>query len=150
MDSHYLFLTEDTVCKSGSYTWRDSVYHFTVEDTVLMFYERFSTVHGLCDSIYQLNLYIAPEHTYNDTLSLCDNDTLEWQNMLFVGARFLDTYNSTLYDSVKVDSAGVYDYVVPYTTMLGCDMFEFAVHADALAVFPDIISVTALAVHLQD
>ena len=119
--SHYLFLTEDTICKSSSYTWRDSIYHFTVADTVITFYERFSTVHGMCDSIYQLNLYIAPEYSYFDTIHICDNDTLEWQNMLFVGARFLGTYDNSMYSSVVVDSIGIYDYVGSYTTMLGCD-----------------------------
>ena len=121
VDSNYLFLTEDTICQSMTYFWRDSLYSFTDGDTLMKVYDRFSTAHGMCDSIYQLNLYIAPEYTFNDTITICDNDTLQWQKMLFVGAHFSGSYDSTLYTFIIRDSVGIYDYRISYTTGLGCD-----------------------------
>ncbi len=92
--------------------------------------------HG-CDSVWTLDLLVPPSYYYDTVLTICDNDTVSWQHILFAGDKFEafhHTYDAALYDSVKVYSAAGADEVGEYketvhheTAVFGCDSVYRAV-----------------------
>ena len=65
--------------------------------------ETHTTIHG-CDSIYGVSWYVNPIYDFYEEKDLCENDTLEWEGMLFVGSQYAaygKTYDPAPYDSVR-------------------------------------------------
>ncbi|MBR6167936.1 MAG: IgGFc-binding protein, partial [Paludibacteraceae bacterium] len=86
--------------------------------------ETHTTIHG-CDSIYGVSWYVNPIYDFYETKELCENDTLEWEGMLFVGSQYAaygKTYDPAAYDSVRGPlSHGVHHENVYRKTVAGCD-----------------------------
>ncbi|MBQ7996041.1 MAG: hypothetical protein IJ249_00035 [Paludibacteraceae bacterium] len=134
IDSVYLFETTDTICSNETYFWQDSLYEFAWGDIGLhTYYQRYATENGGCDSTYMLNLYVKQAWLNQyDTLSVCENDTVVWQNRLFAGSKYHQPIDYALYDTVYVmDSAGRYDIQLSLPTIEGCDSI-FALHLSVL------------------
>ena len=86
--------------------------------------EEHHTIHG-CDSIYGVSWYVNPIYDFYETKDLCENDTLEWEGMLFVGSQYAaygKTYDPAPYDSVRGPlSHGVHHENVYRKTTANCD-----------------------------
>ena len=86
--------------------------------------EEHHTIHG-CDSIYGVSWYVNPIYDFYETKELCENDTLEWEGMLFVGSQYAayqKTYDPAAYDSVRGPlSHGVHHENVYRKTTSNCD-----------------------------
>ena len=74
-----------------------------------------------CDSVLWLTLDIIDSIYYKETRKICDNDTVSWQHILFVGTHFADSYDTSLYDSIRTVTNGVYKSRVNYKTAFDCD-----------------------------
>ena len=154
----YRFSKQDTVCQGVSYIWdghTESAQLYSVQAHRWIDSDKIPTIvpgrymyidslktkeppthidqtlnHG-CDSVWTLELLVPPSYYYDTVLTICDNDTVSWQNILFVGnkfEKFHHTYDATLYDSVKVyaaadiDNVGTYHDTVYFTTAgFDCD-----------------------------
>ncbi|NOU58518.1 T9SS type A sorting domain-containing protein [Marinifilum caeruleilacunae] len=86
--------TSISICNGDSLLWKGKYY----SEEGQYFYEKESDLS--CDSIYELNLSVNPTYLIEEKKSICDGDSLLWQN----------TYYSI---------AGTYS--VELTTDLGCD-----------------------------
>ena len=111
------------VSVAGTYTFLDSLYTRTY----------FIDPHGVnsdttrCDSIWQLTLFIPPTYNYNIPRYLCDNDSLRWQQRLYVGSEFKD---SLLLDPIALEvdtiiyvnkSQSPFRDTVRYSSVYHCD-----------------------------
>ena len=80
----------------------------------------FKTIHQ-CDSIFTMDLYIPPTYHTPDTLTICENDSVSWQGIMFTGREF-SAYNAGGYDPTPYSKtrdnleAGIYYDTVRYTT----------------------------------
>lgn len=97
--------TRDSICQGFAYEWVD---HKTIPAGLPVgeytFYDSLSTeAHG-CDSIWTLHLRVDSVYDYTDRITICSNDTLDWQNR-------------RIYDL----PAGDYQYDVVWTSAQGCD-----------------------------
>ena len=74
-----------------------------------------------CDSIFALDLYIAPTYYIHEPLTICENDSVSWQHIMFTGREF-SAYNPGGYDPTPYTktrdhlTAGIYYDTVKYTT----------------------------------
>ena len=75
-------------------------------------------IQTLCDSIWTLHLYVSPIYTADvnkqvQPRTMCDNEAIEWEGNLYVGAKFFDfgkTYDENLYpNAVTGIVAGDYE-----------------------------------------
>ncbi|MCQ2347753.1 MAG: IgGFc-binding protein [Paludibacteraceae bacterium] len=149
----YAYQFQDTVCQSSPYEWAEHEHHiifdilrnkrvttiatdesgwFTFIDS-LQTQTYFTDPHvqhsrtTLCDSVWTLTLYVPPTYRVPESLAVCDNDTLRWQNRLYVGNYFND---STLLNQMVADnqidtfivwSKGAHEDSVHYFSQFGCD-----------------------------
>ena len=86
---------------------------------------QYETIYG-CDSTYGITVYVAPTYHMYDTITLCENDSIHWQNVLFTGSQYTaygKTYDIADFDSVKTSlEDGEYDFSVRYgTETYDCD-----------------------------
>ena len=86
------------------------------------------TIYG-CDSNFILNIYVAPIYHIDSLRTMCDNDTLTWQGVLYVGEEFEafgGTYNAREYDQVVILKADttLTDTMYYQTTVYGCDSLQ--------------------------
>ncbi len=71
-----------------------------------------------CDSVYTLRLQVYSTYYFHDTLTICEGDSVEWQNLYRLGK-----------DTVRMESTDYFgdrmyvttDYTVSYQTHSGCD-----------------------------
>ena len=74
-----------------------------------------------CDSTHYLHLFVAPSFEYHTDIEICDNDTVSWQNRLYVGAKFTDSIAANLYDTIiPVDTMAFVDSLL-FQTVHGSD-----------------------------
>lgn len=74
-----------------------------------------------CDSTHYLHLFVAPSFEYHTDMEICDNDTVSWQNRLYVGAKFTDSIAADLYDTIiPVDTMAFVDSLL-FQTVHGSD-----------------------------
>ena len=131
----------DTISRQfGPYLVRDSLH------TDTLFTDPFGNTKPMeCDSIWELELYVSPTYTYQYNYDkvlfdkdLCSNETLLWNNRLFVGYDYdhaahplTPASSSTPYDSIVYiprDSAYSYYDSVPYplgTHNYRCDSINY-------------------------
>ena len=142
----YHFSHQDTVCQGTNYTWEghnESTHFYSVnlqqwieEDKIptsipgtYTYIDSLKTKEPLthtdqtfnhgCDSVWTLTLVVPPSYYFDSTLTICDNDSVCWQRILYTGDQFKDfhkTYNSAYYDSVKTLPAGIYYDTLRYET----------------------------------
>ena len=78
------------------------------------------TIHN-CDSMFSMDLYIAPTYYIEEPLTICENDSVSWQHIMFTGREFA-AYNPGGYDPTPYTktrdhlTAGIYYDTVKYTT----------------------------------
>lgn len=109
---------------AGLFVWTDSLY------------SRFG-----CDSVYQLNLFVAPVYSNDSHLHVCDNDTVSWQNILYVGEKFNQPFDTLSYDGFDIRSQGVYYDTLRYTTTYGSDS-AYTLILDVFRSVDTIVSMT--------
>ena len=130
--SNFLSTEYDTVFQYQPYTWKkheeNAVYvngtktttistqtdgNFTIIDSL-------NTQYG-CDSIHILHLFVAPSFQQDMTLHICANDTISWQNRLYVGTNFTQTIPSSPFDTIIYLATPTYHDSIMYQTMYGSD-----------------------------
>lgn len=130
---NYYFSQGDTVvCQlyGGQWEWYNEngdlqeVISLNKGDTLYTLGRKYNTIYG-CDSIYGISVYVAPIYDFYTDTNLCENDTLHWQGMLFVGSQY-QAYGKTLnpaetFDSTRTVSHGTYQWHVTRPTIHGCD-----------------------------
>ena len=118
-DSIWTWYEEGIPQKTVSLNIGDTTYHLGTE---------YKTIHD-CDSTRGLELYVAPIYHFYDTLTLCENDSLSWQGILYLGREF-DNYHPGGYDASyyrRVQNALIgrdtyySDTAQYYTTKYDCD-----------------------------
>ena len=113
----------------------------TNESDTLYFIDTLKTING-CDSIWTLRLYVPPTYNFNEEASLCESDTLRWQDMLLVGDQF-DDYGGDI-TGVVADSSRTFapgDYSIRIrrgTEIFNCDsVYNLSLHV--LPIYRDTI-----------
>ncbi|MBQ5379504.1 MAG: hypothetical protein IIU10_04760, partial [Paludibacteraceae bacterium] len=132
VDSVYNYTSQQVVCQAYGEEWvwyENNIPQDTISldkgDTTYVLGRVYQTIHG-CDSMYGKSVYVAPIYHIYDTLSLCGNDSLHWQGMLFTGYEYANygrTYTASNFDSVKVGLVpNQYDYAIRRgTAAYDCD-----------------------------
>ena len=132
VDSVYNYTSQQVVCQEYNTDWiwyENGVPQDTISldkgDTTYVLGRVYHTIHG-CDSMYGKSVYVAPIYHIYDTVTLCSNDSLHWQGMLFTGDEYTNygrTYVTSDFDSVKVNlAANEYDYAIRRgTAAYSCD-----------------------------
>ncbi len=96
----------------------------------------YKTIYG-CDSTFGINVYVAPTYNFYDTLPLCENDSLQWQGMQFIGSQYEaygGTYSEEGFDSTRVVSHGTYQWHITRPTIHGCDStYHLTLHVHEVA-----------------
>ena len=96
----YLFKYERTICDIDSVHWRDSIVlgakwkgtantkdiRLTTDTTFVIFDSLKTKTQPERDSVYQLTITQYPTFYQYDTLHVCDNDSLKWQDQWYKGA----------------------------------------------------------------
>ena len=84
----------DTICQDviqPAYTWTDST--GATHDAIVIsiartgdyvYHDSLQTIHG-CDSIWTLYLHVDTVYSYEETITICSNDTLRWQKRTYEG-----------------------------------------------------------------
>ena len=162
--ANYHYVHRDTVCQTLPYVWSghegrtlycpDSAKYFetipTLQDgDTITLVDSLQSIIG-CDSIWTLKLYVASIYNeqYNtqkvtDYRSLCDNDTLVWENRLYMTEHFEEYYHTTIdrtkYDEVILVTGDLRDRV-HHTSVTGCDSIRFLNlklgHIDVVDIYP--------------
>ena len=83
--------------------------------------QTFTTIHG-CDSIYGVTWHVDPSHHVYDTIHMCENSRMVWQNTRFTGDSVRDM---TIEDTIMW-SPGIYHEFRHYETVAGCDSDYYA------------------------
>lgn len=83
----YLFPTTAKVCQGKSYRWRGKSYK-----EAGVYYDSLHTVFG-CDSVYRLNLSVAPNYTIEEYDTICRGETFAWHGGTY-------TNEGTYYDNL--------------------------------------------------
>ena len=132
VDSVYNYTSQQVVCQEYGVDWiwyENGVPQDTISldkgDTTYVLGRIYHTIHG-CDSMFGKSVYVAPIYHIYDTVTLCSNDSLHWQGMLFTGDEYTNygrTYVTSDFDSVKVNlAANEYDYAIRRgTAAYSCD-----------------------------
>ena len=113
----------------------------TSESDTLYYIDTLKTING-CDSIWTLRLYVPPTYNYDEEASLCESDTIRWQNMLLVGDQF-DEYGGditgVIADSSRVFAPGDYHIRIRRGTEgFDCDsIYNLSLHV--LPIYRDTI-----------
>lgn len=113
----------------------------TSESDTLYYIDTLKTING-CDSIWTLRLYVPPTYNFDEEASLCESDTIRWQNMLLVGDQF-DEYGGditgVIADSSRVFAPGDYNIRIRRGTEgFDCDsVYNLSLHV--LPIYRDTI-----------
>lgn len=90
-----------------------------------MYIQSLPTSNG-CDSTMILYLRVDSTTEIRDTLILCDNSTIAWQNRLYVGAKNVIEFDTTAYDAVMTDlSTGELQDMIVATNEYGCSKYYY-------------------------
>lgn len=108
----------------------------TGESGTFYYIDTMKAVNG-CDSIWTLQLYVAPTYKHTDPIRICANDTMSWQGMLLVGSQFGKyggTYDPADYDSVRMFYSGYHERTIRRGTKgFDCDsMFYLQLTVDSI------------------
>ena len=133
----YHLTEKDTTCQvyGGFYEWiHDGVKEESISidkgNTTIFIGKEYKTQTYECDSILGFELYVAPiYHLYDTIPDLCENDTVSWHGILFVGREFTnyhpDGYDVNKYrrvqNNLKAQTEYYTDTAQYYTTAYGCD-----------------------------
>ena len=90
----YHYEEEAEICEGDTMSWQGLSL-----DSTGTYYATYSTIAG-CDSTYQLNLTVLPNYYFEESMEICEGDTLSWQGL-------------------TPDSSGT--YYATYSTVAGCD-----------------------------
>ena len=113
----YTYTKQDTICASEApylITYGTKTYSFSqTTDTILL-----TPSSAACDSALHLRLQVNPTYYFHDTLTICEGDSVEWQNLYRLGK-----------DTARMESTDYFgdrmyvttDYTVSYQTHSGCD-----------------------------
>ncbi|MCQ2341865.1 MAG: IgGFc-binding protein [Paludibacteraceae bacterium] len=120
------FTQTDTVCQDTvhtEYTWVNTHGDVITPDAPILltqpgtntYTKSFSSRANRCDSVFEMQLTVLPIYRFDETRTICDNDSVLWQNRWYKGNRTGGTW-----------SAGVHTDTVRYTTTAfgphhGCD-----------------------------
>lgn len=140
-----LFINGVHVTSIPTDVWGDIVIYDSLKtDTTFIDPHRPTEIQRVhCDSVYTLNLYVAPSFNtiYNtfeatDPHTICSNDTIVWEHTLIMGPDYdsitfplpnkLDgVYDSVIHTTIEHRKAQRYTYQRLDTTRLGCDSIRF-------------------------
>ena len=115
--SEVVKVCQDTVNTRWEWYDADGTYHGAVSialarDTFLA--DTLPTIHG-CDSIFGLQLHIAPIYRYDSVYSICQNERVTWQGKSYCGDKAEEQTN----DRILVP--GTYYDTLHYSTYEQCD-----------------------------
>ncbi len=97
--------TRDSICQGYAYDWVDhKIIPAGLSVGEYVFYDSLKTVAHSCDSVWTLHLRVDSVYDYTDRITICSNDTLDWQ-----GFRIYDL------------SAGDYTYDTIRKSIHNCD-----------------------------
>lgn len=126
--SEFIKVCQDTVNSSWPWYDSDNTFHGNVSialarDTFLA--DTLHTIHG-CDSIFGLQLHIAPIYRRDSIYSICQNERVTWQGRSYCGNKATPMPND------RVLSPGTYYDTIRYQTIEACDSSFYLV----LHVYP--------------
>ena len=98
----YSFVTKDTICAGEEYHFRDTIYTKTGT-----YYDSLLTHLG-CDSVYQLDLFVADTFFNDMVVHICENEEYIWEGHK----------NDTIFKDLKPGQYICYDSL---KTIYGCD-----------------------------
>ena len=111
---------EGVVCGNEEFEWRNKVFKNLKVDSTYLFYDSLKTEKYNCDSVYTLELYVAPTYYFDvDTIKMCDNDVRSWDGHK----------NDTVFQNIKAGVYTIYDSLK--TKEYGCD----SIHKLTLIVY---------------
>ena len=132
-----LIQRDESICDVDTIAWRNRIYagykyrdkypgaKFTPTQTFTSGYyelivDSFKTIptREYYDSLYYLTIRVSPSYTRYDTLYLCDNETVEWNGMVFAGAKAVT--KAEVYKRFAV-SETKYSNRFVFPTVYGCD-----------------------------
>ena len=75
------FTTENQeICENDYVQWHNNFYYYAGT-----YYDSLQTTTG-CDSIFELQLTVNPLYYFEDTLAICNGDSVEWRNNYYTNA----------------------------------------------------------------
>ena len=106
-----------SVCGGDPIEWQGQNYYLSGNYNSV-----YQSING-CDSIYYLNLKNYPNYLYEEEQTLCNNDTLYWQDSIFVESGTYYSYYNTISgcDSVYVVELTFDSIIYVYDTSSICD-----------------------------
>lgn len=108
--------------------------------------DNLSTQYG-CDSTFTINITIVPSYYFFDTLTICDDDTVHWQDSVIAGSKYNGDYALNIRDK---QPAGVYDYSIHYETAIyHCDS-TYALHLKINPAYPEVAATDTTVRHICD
>lgn len=95
-------------------------------------------LHDGCDSVWTLHLFIPETYHFYNTVDLCENDSAQWQGMLFTGSQYTaygKTYDAAGFDSILTDlPEGTYHRDIRRPTVYNCDsVYHLTLHVHEVA-----------------
>lgn len=99
--------TRDSICQGYPYTWEDhKIIPAGLGVGEYVFYDSLQTAAHGCDSVWTLLLRVDSVYDYTDRITICSNDTLDWQRRRIYGLSAGDYTFDTIWKSVhNCDSA---------------------------------------------
>ena len=151
----------EATCQNSDYTWiRENNHGFPTRlynlDTKLWidankiptdipgdytYIDSLKTEYG-CDSVWTLHLRVDSTYLFNDTMSMCDDEYVVWENRLYVGSKCTDTNLPVCGTVIHVQPQWDYRDTVRMKTCTGCDSIRtlsLNIHALYDVVFNDSI-----------
>ena len=120
---HYHFLEREVICVGDDYIWRN--YEFINYSSGLYeVVDSMTTIYG-CDSIYTLQLVVAPKYNVLDSVTICVGETYDFRGKLLTEAGW---YYDTVATTLGCDSiCGLYlSYLcASYDTICMNEYFDF-------------------------
>ena len=127
------YIIEDSlICQFDDFVWTKHEGHNLIDENnqpvtistlkagTFVFYDRMKTDYE-CDSIHQLNLRITPSYYFFDTLTICEDDTVHWQDSVIAGSKYVGDYALPLREILSANNDGYDRYLNYGTTGYGCD-----------------------------
>ena len=74
-----------------------------------------------CDSVWTLHLRVDSTYLFNDTISMCDDQYVIWENKLYLGSLCADTILPTYDTLIHVQPQWDYRDTISMVTHSGCD-----------------------------
>ncbi|HHH52400.1 MAG TPA: hypothetical protein ENK91_01970, partial [Bacteroidetes bacterium] len=87
---NYYYGEDAEICNGDSYFWQGDFY-----TTAGDYYKNYNTING-CDSIFELQLTVLPSYLFEFDTTICQGDTVFWQNYSLTSGGFYTSEYQTI------------------------------------------------------